>query len=121
MNEMVLTVTALESIKIEIDRIKTKYLPQAEEKVLIAIEKDMDIEDLVAERDFYKSRIPYLNDIVDNAKILATQDPYLVKLSIGELERKPSGEWYLGENKINSEQAIKILVDEVNTISQKYS
>lgn len=73
----ILTVEGKAKIEAEIRHLKTYSLPQAEEKVKWAREygDGVDIHTTIAKRDFYKKRIPMLEDLVAKAVIIEQAAP----------------------------------------------
>lgn len=78
----ILTAEGKEKVIEELDYISSYMLPQVEENIDNAKNTGEDIKELIEQRDFYKERIPYLENLINTAKVVGkmkyfeTHDPY---------------------------------------------
>ncbi|MGG4217277.1 hypothetical protein ABEW32_03485 [Paenibacillus jamilae] len=69
----ILTVKGVKKIKEELEYVISSKLPEVEQRLELIRKHGGDIKDATEERDFYKGRIPYLENMLATAKIIGRE------------------------------------------------
>lgn len=117
--KVILTVQGVENIKAELDQLVKIGLPDAEQKLTMAIQNDGDVKDATAYRDFCRDRIANLGEMLCSAKVVGKFESIKVglkKKGAHTLERSESGVWTLDGVKIDQERAVQELAEAVSDL-----